>query len=364
MIGFNIGNLHIKVPIIQGGMGVGISLSGLASAVANQGGVGVISAVGIGFSKHNCKSKLREANLDGFRNEIRKARKKSKGIIGVNIMYAISDFDELLKVALEEMIDIVFIGAGLPLRKPNSISLEFLKKSNTKFVPKISSAKAAKLIFQYWSDKHSRIPDAVVVEGPLSGGHQGFKKCDLNDTTIKLSDIVKQTINILKPFEEKYNVKVPVIAAGGIYTGHDMHEIMQTGASAVKMGSRFVTTHECDASIKFKEYYLNCNKDDITIIDSPVGLPGRVINNSFTNKIKNGEAQPIFCPWKCLKTCNYKTVGFCIAKALINAAEGNIENGIVFAGTKAHLADKIISVKETFQKIKTEYAAQLLKFLR
>ncbi len=351
---FRIGNLKIRMPIIQGGMGVGISLSGLASAVANQGGVGVISAVGIGMTEPNYRSNFRECNKIALKKEIRKAKQNSNGVIGVNIMLAVSDFDDLLKISIEEKIDIVFLTAGLPLKRPD-IDISLLENSSTKFIPKVSSARAAGLIFQYWSEKYNRVPDAIAIEGPLSGGHLGFKKRNLVNPQITLASIIKETVAEMESFEFKYGKEIPVIAAGGIYSGKDIYEIMEVGASAVKMGTRFVTTYECDASDQFKQSYLDCSKDDITLIDSPVGLPGRVISNDFVRQIQQGQCKPVNCPWKCLKTCDYTKVQFCIAEALFNAGVGNLSEGFSFAGTNAYLAKKIISVKDTFNQLKKEY---------
>ena len=351
----NIGNLSIPLPIIQGGMGVCVSLSGLASAVANEGGVGVISAVGIGMTEPDYRKHLWESNKIALRKEIRKARAKTSGILGVNIMLAVTDFDDLLKIALEEHIDIAFIGAGLFLKRPSNIPLSFFEERTTKFVPKVSSARAAELIFRYWSDKYNQVPDAVVVEGPLAGGHLGFGKDELNNSFPPLDSIVKETVSKIEVYEQKYGIEIPVIAGGGIYTGKDMHKIMSAGAKGVKMGTRFVTTKECDVSEEFKNTYISCTKDDIAIINSPVGLPGRVIVNDFVRQIQQGEQKPVKCAWKCLKTCDYKKVQFCIAEALFNAAQGKLEEGFSFAGTNAYLAEKILTVKETITQIKNEY---------
>ena len=356
MNSLNIGGLEVRLPIIQGGMGVGISLSGLASAVANEGGIGVISSVGVGMNESNYANNFRDSNRIGLIKEIRKARTKTKGILGVNIMLALTDFDEILKISVDEKIDVVFMGAGLPLKIPSSILQQNDENTKTKFVPKVSSARAAKLIFQYWSNKYQRIPDAVVVEGPKAGGHLGFKKKDLNDPKFNIFNLIKETIPEIDKFEQQYGIEIPVIAAGGIYTGKDIYEIMQAGAKGVKMGTRFVTTNECDAAMSFKKNYLSCKKEeDIAIIDSPVGLPGRVIRNNFVDQILNGEKKPIKCPWKCIKTCNYKEAPFCIALALINSAKGHFSEGFSFAGTNAYLADKIQTVKETFSELILEY---------
>jgi nitronate monooxygenase len=353
MKAFSIGNLKVNLPIVQGGMGVGISLSGLAAAIANEGGIGTISAVGIGMTEPNYKNHFQESNKIALRKEIRKARSMTDGVLGVNIMLAISDYEDLLRIVLEEKVDVVFVGAGLPLQMPKSIPISMLE--NTKFIPKVSSAKAARLIFEYWSNKHGRVPDAVVVEGPKSGGHQGFKKENIDMPKNNLSNIVAETVAVIRQYEIRTSKEIPVIAGGGIYSGRDMFDIMQAGAKAVKMGTKFVTTHECDAHVAFKENYLNCAQQDIVLINSPVGLPGRVIRNQFVDQIISGQEKPINCPWKCLKTCNYKTVPFCIAEALFNAAKGNLDEGFSFAGTNAYLATKITSVKETVEEIMLEY---------
>lgn len=347
----NIGGLIPRLPIIQGGMGIAVSLSGLASAVANEGGIGVISAVGIGMLEPNYRRKFRESNKISLRKEIRKAREKSDGVIGVNIMMAISDFDDLLNIALEEKVDVVFIGAGLFLKRP-----EMPEGCTTKFVPKVSSARAARVIFNYWADKYNCVPDAIVIEGPMAGGHVGFKKNELLNVQKPLHQLIEETVEVMKTFEERFNIEIPVIAAGGVYSGNDMYEALEAGASAVKMGSRFVTTTECDVSDAFKQNYLKATSEDIVLIDSPVGLPGRVITSSFVKKIQAGETMPVNCPWKCLKTCDYKKAPFCIASALFNAAQGNLDEGFSFAGSKAYLADRIMSVKETISQIMQEYA--------
>ncbi|MDA3781512.1 MAG: nitronate monooxygenase [Bacteroidales bacterium] len=356
MKALNIGNLKAKLPIIQGGMGVGISLSNLAAAVANEGGIGVISAVAIGMTMPNYKKNFRQANLDGLRTEIRKARKKTDGILGVNIMMAVTDYEDLMKVAIDEKIDVIFVGAGLPLRKPSTISDEMWLNTETKIIPKVSSARAAKTLSLFWAKKYNKVPDAFVIEGPLAGGHLGFKKDEVQMPNKSLESIVSETVAELKIFEKQFSKEIPVIAGGGIYNGEDIFNIMQHGARAVKMGTRFVTTHECDASYKFKETYLNSKKEDITIIDSPVGLPGRVVNNDFVEKIKTGMQKPIKCPWKCLKTCAFKKPPFCIAEALNNAAKGNLKEGFAFAGSNAFMAERIMSVKETFSQLISEYS--------
>ena len=350
-----IGELVADIPIIQGGMGVGISLSGLASAVAKLGAIGVIAAAGIGMLEPDFAINFKEANKRALRKEIRKAKEMTEGIIGVNIMVALSDFDELSLVAVEEGADLVFLGAGLPLKNPKTLPLDRLRKVSTKVVPIVSSARAAKIIFQYWARNYNHVPDAVVVEGPLAGGHLGFKKEQINDPDYKLEKILTEVISVMKTFEQQFNKSIPVIAAGGIYTGEDIYRIMKLGAAGVQMATRFVGTYECDADVRFKKAYIECKKEDLIIINSPVGLPGRAIRNKFLDDVSAGIKKPFKCPWKCLKTCDFKNSPYCIALALTNAKKGNLDDGFAFAGANAYRVDKIISVKELIKTLMVEY---------
>ncbi|MBS4014341.1 MAG: nitronate monooxygenase [Bacteroidetes bacterium] len=351
MKSLKIGGLTVNVPIIQGGMGVGISLSGMAAAVANQGGVGVISSAGLGLLTPHKGSNFIETNIIALKNEIRKAREKTKGLIGVNIMVAMSNFADMVKTSIAEKVDIIFSGAGLPLDMPS-----FLKKdSTTKLVPIVSSSRAAKIICEKWKSLYNYLPDAIVVEGPKAGGHLGFKANQISDENFSLEHIIPEVVSTVKEFEQKYNVKIPVIAAGGIYTGQNIRDIMRLGASGVQMGTRFVTTDECDASIEFKQTYINSKEEDIGIINSPVGMPGRAIKNSFIDKVNLGEKHPITCPYKCIRTCDTATSPYCIVKALYSAYKGNFNNGYAFAGSNAYKAEEIISIEQTFKNILKEY---------
>jgi len=350
-----ISDLEVSIPIIQGGMGVGISLSGLASAVANEGGIGVIATAGIGMLEPDLATNFAETNKRALRKEIRKAKKMTKGIIGVNIMVALSDFYDMVNVAVEEDADLVLLGAGLPLRNLEALLPNKLKEIKTKVVPIVSSSRAAKIIFQYWQKNYNHVPDAVVVEGPLAGGHLGFKKEQINNPGFTLEKILPEVISVIKPFEQHFYKNIPVIAAGGIYTGADIYKYLQLGAQGVQMATRFVATHECDASKEFKEAYINCKKEDITIIDSPVGLPGRAIKNKFLEEVSSGIRKPFKCPWKCLKTCDFKKSPYCIALALTNAQQGKLSDGFVFAGANAYRVEKITSVKELMATLSEEY---------
>ncbi|WP_456443005.1 NAD(P)H-dependent flavin oxidoreductase [Caldithrix abyssi] len=357
--GLKIGRFNLPTPIIQGGMGVGISLSGLASAVANEGGVGVISSVGLGLLFSEEQLNYRKANMHFLRHEIRKARQMTNGVIGLNIMVALSDFDNMLQIAIEEEVDIVFMGAGLPLRFPKNYTPEMIRNFKTYFVPIVSSARAAQLIFQYWGKTFGRIPEAVVVEGPKAGGHLGFKREQIDDPQFQLEKLIPEVVATVKVFEERFEREIPVIAAGGIFSGADILKFLELGASGVQMATRFVATHECDASEDFKNAYVQSKKEDIVIIDSPVGLPGRAIKNSFLQEVKEGQKKPFKCSWKCLKTCDFRTTPYCIADALANAQRGMLEKGFTFAGSNAYKVDRIVSVNELFLTLEKEYLQAL-----
>lgn len=353
-----IGDLKARIPIIQGGMGVGVSLSGLASAVANEGGIGVISSAGLGLLYNKLSANFLEASILGLKEEIRKARKKGKGIIGVNVMVAMTNFADMARIAIAEKVDIIFSGAGLPLDLPSYLE----KESTTKLVPIVSSARAVRIICEKWMSHYNYLPDAVVVEGPKAGGHLGFKENQIADEHFSLEEILPQVVAEVSLFEEKYNKKIPVIAAGGIYTGADIYRMMQLGASGVQLGTKFVTTDECDASYAFKEQYLNAKEIDIEIIKSPVGMPGRAILSSFIQQVKEGIKQPKTCPFHCIKTCDISKSPYCIMLALYSAFKGNFNNGYAFAGANAYRATQIMSVKETISGLMKEWKEKELFF--
>ena len=350
-----IGDLQADIPIVQGGMGVGISLSGLAVAVADAGGIGVVATAGIGQFEPDCDTNLRAANNRALKKMIRKINGSTSGLVGINIMVALSDFDGLVQRAVDEEADILFLGAGLPIRLPKTLPLDELGKLHTKFVPIVSSGKATNIIFRSWAKQFSHVPDAVVVEGPMAGGHLGFRKDNINNPDYMLEKILPEVLAAVKPYEEQFGNNIPVIAGGGIYTGADIYKFMQLGAQGVQMGTRFVATDECDASDEFKQAYLDCKEEDIILIDSPVGLPGRAIRGGFLERIAAGAKQTFKCPWKCLRTCDFKNVPYCIADALANAKIGNLDGGFAFAGANTYRVDKIIPVKELIEALTSEY---------
>ncbi len=349
MKSFKIGNLEVNLPIIQGGMGVGISLSGLAAAVANEGGIGVISSAGLGLIYTGTGSYV-SGCIEGLKTEIAKAREKSKGIIGVNIMFAMTNYVDMVRTAISQKADVIFSGAGLPLDLPSYLQ----KDSITKLVPIVSSARAAKLICQKWDTLYGYLPDAIVVEGPKAGGHLGFKREQIENENFSLEQILPEVISVANSYKERKDI--PVIAAGGIMNGEDIKRFIDMGASGVQMGSIFVPTEECDASTKFKETYIKATGDDVVIIDSPVGMPGRALAGEFISKVKAGLTKPKNCPFHCIKTCDYTKSPYCIIKALYSAAKGNLDKGYAFAGASAYMTKKISSVKDVITTLKNEYS--------
>ncbi len=334
-----IGDLTAKIPIVQGGMGVGVSLSNLAAAVANEGGIGIISGVQIGFREHDFSTNPIEANLRALGSEIKKAREKSKGIIGMNLMAAMNNYELYVKEAVKEKIDLIISGAGLPIALP-----KLVKGSNTKIAPIVSSAKAARIIMNSWL-KHDRLPDAVVVEGPLAGGHLGFKSEELLENTCKtLKQLTIEVKELINTYEEKYNVKIPIISGGGIRTKKDMEEIIDAGADGVQLASVFVPTIECDAHENFKMAYINATHEDVFIIKSPVGMPARAIRTNFLkNALENG-CDPIKKCYKCMPKCEVGKIPYCISVGLINSVQG--KDGLIFSGANLESINKMTTVKE------------------
>jgi nitronate monooxygenase len=354
---FKIGNLEIN--LIQGGMGVGISGKNLASAVANCGGAGIIASVGLGLLKKYPGNYV-EANKSALRDEIRAARKMSNGVIGVNIMYASTDYADLIEVAAEENVDLILSGAGIARDLPKLVG-----KDTICLAPIISDARVARIITKSWK-KYGKVPDAFVVEGPKAGGHLGFGHEDLvNNTAPTLEEIAKEVIKFAND-PEMFDKPVPVVVAGGVYTGKDILHFQELGAAGVQMATRFVTTLECDADDRFKRKYIDAIEEDLKIIKSPVGMPGRAINNPFLEKVMDGDRIQFRCSFHCLKPCNPKESPFCIAKALVGARQGEFDEGFAFAGANAYRATKdscfdesgkFITVETLMQRLSDEYNA-------
>ena len=341
-----IGNLEINPPIIQGGMGVRVSGSRLASAVANEGCAGIIASVGLGLFEDASGSEFVELNNNALRSEIRKARSLSNGVIGVNVMVVLSNYEELVKVCVEEKVDLIICGSGLPLDLPKKT-----EGSNIKLIPIVSSARAFNIIYRKWKQNYNKVPDAVILEGPMAGGHLGFSYDEIiNEKALPLEQLVKELVEFVNTLEES----IPVIAAGGIFDGNDIAKFLKLGASGVQMATRFVCTTECDVHDDFKQAYITSKKEDIAIINSPVGLPGRVISNEFTHRVLKGETIPFRCSFHCLRSCNPRTAPYCIAKVLADASKGQLLNSFVFAGSNAYRCTEIVPVKTLINQLKVE----------
>lgn len=347
-----IGDLQIPVPIIQGGMGVGVSLSNLSSAVTNAGGLGVISSVQIGYKDKEFKKDPLSANLKALRNEILLAKEKChNGILGLNVMVATTNYSKTIKTAIEAGIDVIISGAGLPTKLP-----ELVKGTKVKIAPIVSSLKATKVILKLWDKHYNTTADMVVIEGPKAGGHLGFAENTLKDEDLNFENTITSIIDEVKNYSEKYDKKIPVIVAGGVFSGADIAKYIKLGANGVQMATRFVATEECDASTAFKEAYVNCKKEDITIVKSPVGMPGRAINNTFVKHTKE-HSLPIEHCYNCLTPCNPSNTPYCISAALINAVKGDLDNGLIFCGDNVDKITKITTVNEVFNELTTELNA-------
>lgn len=343
----NIGNKQLKYPIMQGGMGVGISLSNLAGAVAKEGGIGVISAAQIGFTEPTYKTKPLETNLRMLGEHIKRARKIApNGVLGVNIMVATKDYALYVKEAIKQGIDLIISGAGLPIELPS-----LAKGTKTLLAPIVSSVKAAQLILKNWDKKSGTCPDLVVIEGPEAGGHLGFHREEIESINRKdYGEEIRKIITLVKEYGRKYEREIPVFCAGGIRNKEDVREYLNLGADGVQVGSLFVTTEECDASEGYKQAYINCKKEDIVIVKSPVGMPGRAISNPFLQRIKKERVPSTGCK-NCIIPCNPKETPYCIADALIRATTGDVDNGLLFCGANAYLQNKITTVKDVLHSL-------------
>ncbi len=341
-----IGDLKAKFPLIQGGMGVGISLSGLAGAVAKSGGIGVISTAQIGYREPDFDSNPIEVNLRTIGKEIRLAREKADGgILGVNIMVATKRYEDYVRAAVKAGIDLVVSGAGLPIKLP-----ELIGESKTKIAPIVSSVKSANVILKMWDKKYKRTADLVVIEGPKAGGHLGFKREELDHIEeLNYENEIRGIMQVVKEYAAKYAKKIPVVFGGGIYEREDVEHYLDMGLDGVQVASRFVTTYECDADEKYKQAYIDAKQEDIVIVNSPVGMPGRAIQNHFAKESRNGAYKPVKCR-QCVQTCNPADTPYCITDALVNAAKGKIEDALLFCGANAYKAKKIEHVEDIFKE--------------
>ncbi|MGI6498966.1 MAG: NAD(P)H-dependent flavin oxidoreductase [Oscillospiraceae bacterium] len=346
MTGIKIGNKTSRLPIIQGGMGVGVSLHRLAGTVAKEGGIGIISTADIGFQEPDFDMTPQEANLRAIKKEIALAREIANGgILGVNIMVAAQQYEDIVRECVANKIDIIISGAGLPMKLP-----ELVKGSKTKIAPIVSSVRAFRLILKGWVKRYEYIPDLVIIEGPLAGGHLGFSYDELADHPQSLEEIVLDVLAATKEAEQEFGVKIPVVAAGGIFTGDDVSRFIKLGAAGVQVATRFVVTEECDAAPEFKQAYIDAEEDDIEIIKSPVGMPGRAIRNAFIRRIEKKKEKIKRCSL-CLKSCHIDKAPYCITEALINSVKGNVSNGVIFCGSSASKLKSLTTVKKLLDEL-------------
>lgn len=351
-----IGDLTVNIPVIQGGMGVGVSLSSLAGAVAAQGGLGVISTAQIGYNLPDFSKNPMAANLRAIREQVKSAREKAHGgAIGVNIMVATRNYKDYVFEAVKAGVDIIISGAGLPTALP-----EYVKGSKTKIAPIVSSEKAAKLICRMWDKRHHCTPDMIVIEGPLAGGHLGFSKDQLmpfvENSVDKISDMmhhydeeIKKIIQVCREYGEKYSKHIPVVIAGGVDGRKEADHCFALGAEGIQVATPFVATEECDAHRNFKEAYVRAEKEDVVILNSPVGMPARGIKNRFLDRVNSGIKGEIHCR-QCLEHCNPLKIPYCITDALIRAVQGDVENGLVFCGANVDKIKRISKVRDVIEK--------------
>lgn len=337
----------MEIPFLQGGMGIGISLGGLAGAVAKEGGVGIISAAQIGFQEENFRRDPRNANLAAMEKEYEKARDiGGKGWIGFNIMTAMNQYRELVEKAKELSVDLIVSGAGLPMDLPG-----YVKDSPVCLGVIVSTARSAEVLLKYWGRKYHRMPDVLIIEGPLAGGHLGFQEKEIEIYQAGGYETeIQKIIGIAKGYEAAFGVGIPVILAGGIGTKSQADEAFALGADGIQVATRLIATRECDAHPAYKERYVTAKKEDIEIIKSPVGMPGRAISNAWTRRVREEKVSPVSCTG-CLKGCIPKETPYCITEALIRGAKGDVEEGLLFCGGNVEAVKKMETVKEVVDSL-------------
>lgn len=371
-----IGTLTVRKPVIQGGMGVGISLSSLAGAVAKAGGMGIISTAQIGFRNPEFMKNPLEANLKAIHSELKKARGIApKGVLGFNIMVATKEYGRYVKEAVKAGADVIISGAGLPVDMPKFVTeaeeelhsegiMESMtyEKRHTMLAPIVSSIKSAMVICKMWDRKYKTAPDFVVVEGPCAGGHLGFSREQLTEYGVDTDSVsmsykqavyeeeIRGIIKTVKEFANQYKKRIPVITAGGIFDHKDVLRQLKLGADGVQAATRFVTTEECDAPMAYKQAYLDAEEKDIVIVKSPVGMPGRAIKNEFLDRVRESRLPVGHC-FRCLEHCNPSETPYCITRALMNAAEGNIKEALLFCGSNAFRCDRIETVAQVMKEL-------------
>lgn len=350
-----LGNRELALPLIQGGMGVGVSMGGLAGAVAAEGAMGTLSTADAGWNEPDFAAHPQQANLRALRREVQRAKRLAAGagLVAVNAMVATRQYADSVRTALEAGADAIVSGAGLPLELP-----ALAEGFEALLAPIVSGPRAAQLICRTWAKRYGRVPDFVVLEGCQAGGHLGFEEADLlSGRCTPLSRLIPEVLSALRPFEEKFGRAIPLFCAGGVATGAEMARCTRLGAAGAQLATRFIATEECDAGQGYKDVLLAARPEDLRIIHSPVGMPGRAVNSPLVQRLAAGMRQPPAHCSGCIKSCRPAETPFCITHALIEAVKGNWEEGLFFSGSRVDLVDRMRTVPDLIDELMKEWRA-------
>lgn len=350
-----LGNRELALPLIQGGMGVGVSMGGLAGAVAAEGAMGTLSTADAGWNEPDFAAHPQQANLRALRREVQRAKRLAAGagLVAVNAMVATRQYADSVRTALEAGADAIVSGAGLPLELP-----ALAEGFEALLAPIVSGPRAAQLICRTWAKRYGRVPDFVVLEGCQAGGHLGFEEADLlSGRCTPLSRLIPEVLAALRPFEEKFGRAIPLFCAGGVATGAEMARCTRLGAAGAQLATRFIATEECDAGQGYKDVLLAARPEDLRIIHSPVGMPGRAVNSPLVQRLAAGMRQPPTHCSGCIKSCRPAETPFCITHALIEAVKGNWEEGLFFSGSRVDLVDRMRTVPDLIDELMKEWRA-------
>lgn len=348
-----LGNRELALPLIQGGMGVGVSMGGLAGAVAAHGAMGTLSTADAGWNEPDFAAHPQQANLRALRREVQRAKRLAAGagLVAVNAMVATRQYADSVRTALEAGADAIVSGAGLPLELP-----ALAEGFEALLAPIVSGPRAAQLICRTWAKRYGRVPDFVVLEGCQAGGHLGFDEADLlSGRCTPLSRLIPEVLAALRPFEEKFGRAIPLFCAGGVATGAEMARCTRLGAAGAQLATRFIATEECDAGQGYKDVLLAARPEDLRIIHSPVGMPGRAVNSPLVQRLAAGMRQPPAHCSGCIKSCRPAETPFCITHALIEAVKGNWEEGLFFSGSRVDLVDRMRTVPDLIDELMKEW---------
>lgn len=337
-----------RIPVVQAGMGVQVAKSELAAAVARAGGIGCISSVGLGSLEASLANYIEESNLK-LTQEIRRARELApEGILAVNAMVALFNYKEIVEVCVKEKVDMIISGAGLPLPLPGIVG-----DADIKLVPVVSSGRSMSVIMKAWHRKFNRIPDAVIVEGPKCGGHMAFSWEQLDHPDqVPIAAIRNDVKKVLEPFEAEYGRTIPILGAEGIVNHKDVLSMLELGFDGVQVGTRFICTEESGIDPRSKDIYVKAKDEDVTLIQSPLGLPVKVLRTPLVQRLQREEKIPFGCPFLCLRACGADKARFCLADALVNTLFGNIDEALFMTGSSVGRVNDIIPAEEFFEPFK------------